>query len=92
MILAGDFNCAPDTPVHAKLTEDLHDAWTAGGLAQSGPAKTFHNFTGIPDQRIDWILSRGFNGAAPQTITTHVGARYPSDHFPVLAVLVPAGK
>lgn len=91
VILAGDFNCAPDTPVHARLTEDLRDAWTEAA-SRSGPAKTFHNFTGVPDQRIDWILSRGFTVGSAQTITTHVGARYPSDHFPVLAVLVPAGK
>ncbi len=87
VILAGDFNCAPDTPVHAKLTANLHDAWMQAG-SHSGPAKTFHNFTGNPDQRIDWILMRGFKALAVRTITTHDGARYPSDHFPVVADLV----
>jgi endonuclease/exonuclease/phosphatase family metal-dependent hydrolase len=86
VILAGDFNCAPDTPVHAKLTANLHDAWVQAG-SHSGPAKTFHNFTGNPDQRIDWILTRGFKALAVRTITTHDGARYPSDHFPVVADL-----
>ena len=84
VILAGDFNCAPDTPVHAKLTRDLHDAWITAS-SRSGPARTFHNFTGNPDQRIDWILSRGFKPIAVHTITTHEGARYPSDHFPIVA-------
>lgn len=84
VILAGDFNCAPDTPVHAKLTQGLHDAWMAAA-SRSGPAKTFHNFTGNPDQRIDWILSRGFKAINVRTITSHEGARYPSDHFPVVA-------
>ncbi|MBN8714991.1 MAG: endonuclease/exonuclease/phosphatase family protein [Xanthomonadales bacterium] len=88
VILAGDFNCAPDTPAHATLTQSLHDAWEAAAT-RSGPAKTFHNFTGIPDQRIDWILSRGFRVLGVQTVTTHDGAHYPSDHFPVLAELVP---
>ncbi len=87
VILAGDFNCAPDTPVHAKLTANLHDAWMQAG-SHSGPAKTFHNFTGNPDQRIDWILMRGFKALAVRTVTTHDGARYPSDHFPVVADLV----
>ncbi len=87
VILAGDFNCAPDTPVHAKLTANLHDAWMQAG-SHSGPAKTFHNFTGNPDQRIDWILTRGFKALAVRTVTTHDGARYPSDHFPVVADLV----
>ncbi len=91
VILTGDFNCGPDTPVHLKLTRDLHDAWVEAAT-RSGPAKTFHNFTGNPDQRIDWILTRGFQTLAVRTVTTHEGARYPSDHFPVVAELVPAGK
>ncbi len=91
VILAGDFNCSPDTPVHAKLTQGLHDAWITA-TSRSGPAKTFHNFTGIPDQRIDWILSRGFTARHVRTVTTHEGARYPSDHFAVVAELVPSGK
>lgn len=87
VILTGDFNCGPDSPVYAKLTGTLHDTWTAAAT-RSGPALTFHNFTGTPDQRIDWILTRGFKTAAVQTVTTHAGARYPSDHFPVVAELV----
>ena len=87
VILAGDFNCGPDSPVYAKLTGTLHDAWAAAG-SRSGPGKTFHNFTGNPDQRIDWILTRGFKAITVQTVTTHDGARYPSDHFPVVAELV----
>ena len=89
VILTGDFNCAPDTPVHAKLTGGLHDVWTEA-VTRSGPTKTFHNFTGTPDRRIDWILSRGFKARTVSTVTTHEGARYPSDHFPVVAELVPA--
>ncbi len=89
VILAGDFNCGPDSTVYAKLTGTLHDAWV-GAAVRSGPDKTFHNFTGNPDRRIDWILTRGFNARTARTITTHEGASYPSDHFPVVAVLVPA--
>ncbi len=91
VILAGDFNCAPDGPVHAKLTATLHDAWVDAS-SRSGPARTFHNFTGKPDRRIDWILSRGFKVRAASTVTTHQGASYPSDHFPVVAELVPVRK
>ncbi|TAL87958.1 MAG: endonuclease/exonuclease/phosphatase family protein, partial [Rhodanobacter sp.] len=86
VILAGDFNCSPDTSVHAKLTTSLHDAWVEAA-SRSGPARTFHNFTGKPDQRIDWILTRGFQAFAVRTVTTHEGARYPSDHFPVVVDL-----
>lgn len=86
VILAGDFNCGPQAPVHALLTRQLRDSW-AVAATRTGPEKTFHNFTGTPDQRIDWILSRGFRVLSVHTITTHDGAHYPSDHFPVLAKL-----
>lgn len=91
VILAGDFNSGPDNPVYAKLTGSLHDAWVAA-TARTGPARTFHNFTGIPDRRIDWILTRGFRTRVVHTITTHDGAHYPSDHFPVLAELIVPGR
>ncbi len=91
VILAGDFNSGPDSPVYAKLTAALHDAWIVA-TAHAGPAKTFHNFTGNPDQRIDWILTRGFKTRAVQTITKNDGVHYPSDHFPVVAELVPVGR
>ncbi len=90
VVLTGDFNATPDSPVYAKLTGMLHDAWP-GADSRSGPAKTFHNFTGNADRRIDWILVRGFRARSVRTVTTHEGARYPSDHFPVVAELVPAG-
>ena len=90
VVLTGDFNCAPDTPVHAALTRSLDDTWLHA-TTRNGPAKTFHNFTGHPDQRIDWILARGFRASTARTITTHIGQRYPSDHFPVAVELTPIG-
>ncbi|HUH54814.1 MAG TPA: endonuclease/exonuclease/phosphatase family protein [Rhodanobacter sp.] len=84
VILAGDFNCGPETPVHQELTRTLQDAWLTSPR-RAGPDKTFHNFTGTPDRRIDWILSRGFKVLDVQTVDAHEGPRYPSDHFPVVA-------
>jgi len=86
VVLTGDFNSSPDQPDHALLTSTLHDAWLDAD-SRSGPAATFHDFTGKPDQRIDWILYRGFHATRVQTITRHEGQRYPSDHFPVLTEL-----
>ncbi len=85
-VLTGDFNTTPASSVHAMLTRHLQDAWLVA-RHRSGPAKTFHAFTGKPDQRIDWILVRGFHVEAVRTVTTHQGGLYPSDHFPVLADL-----
>ena len=86
IVMTGDFNSAPDKPDHAVLTSLLDDAWISAG-SHGRPEKTFHNFTGIPDRRIDWILYRDFRALTTQTVTTQQDGRYPSDHFPVAAVL-----
>jgi endonuclease/exonuclease/phosphatase family metal-dependent hydrolase len=85
-VLTGDFNTDPESGVHRMMTEHLQDAWLVA-LHRSGPEKTFHNFTGTPDQRIDWILVRGFEVEDVRTVTTHDGKLYPSDHFPVVTEL-----
>jgi endonuclease/exonuclease/phosphatase family metal-dependent hydrolase len=85
-VLTGDFNTSPDSKVHAMMTRRLRDAWLVAPRL-SGPDKTFHNFTGKPDERIDWILVRGFRVEDVRTVTTHAGRIYPSDHFPVAADL-----
>lgn len=84
LILTGDFNTTPDGDVHALLTTLLADAWTTAP-ERSGPEDTFHNFTGRPERRIDWILFRGPKVLRTWTVTTHEDRRYPSDHFAVVA-------
>lgn len=83
VILTGDFNTSPDSRVHAILSTRLTDAWTAAP-ERSGPEGTFHDFTGIPERRIDWIMYRGLTAKSARTITTQRDGRYPSDHFPVI--------
>ena len=85
-ILLGDFNTLPEGPVHATFASILEDAWLAAPR-KTGPAETFHAFTGNADRRIDWILTRGFRAKSARTVTTNRGGRYPSDHFPVVAEL-----
>ncbi|MBC7990549.1 MAG: endonuclease/exonuclease/phosphatase family protein [Luteimonas sp.] len=84
VIVTGDFNTAPDSHTHALLAAALTDAWDSAPL-RTGPQATFHDFTGKPDHRIDWILYRGMRPLSVHTITSHQGGRYPSDHFPVVA-------
>ena len=86
VILTGDFNAVPDGDAYRALTHTLADARLAAPKP-TGPAATFHNFTGNPDRRIDWIFTRGFHVEAFATDTAHDGPRYPSDHFPVVADL-----
>lgn len=92
-VLTGDFNTTPDSKVHAMLTRHLQDAWLVAPR-RSGPDKTFHDFTGKPTERIDWILVRGFRVKDARTVTTHEGKLYPSDHFPVVTDLQwpPSGR
>ena len=86
VVLTGDFNTTAASPAYVTLTRPLHDARTLSPHPV-GPEATFHDFTGIARERIDWILERGFTPQAYATLTTHEGKRYPSDHFPVATKL-----
>jgi endonuclease/exonuclease/phosphatase family metal-dependent hydrolase len=84
VILTGDFNTVDSSGAHRALTATLADAWL-GGAPRTGPGFTFHGFTGKGENRIDWILTRGFAVERIAAIDTHRGEVYPSDHYPVVA-------
>jgi endonuclease/exonuclease/phosphatase family metal-dependent hydrolase len=88
LVLTGDFNTDVDSAPYQVIADGLTDAWAAVAT-KSGPRGTFHGFKGKPGRaRIDWILFRGFARAVQvETITENEGGLYPSDHFPVFAVL-----
>jgi len=93
VILMGDFNDSPGSAVHALLTSSetgLHDTWEVIGHKENIDSFTQHRFTGIPQKtRMDWILvSANFRVIEVDIIRDHLGDRYPSDHFPVLARLM----
>ncbi len=83
VVLTGDFNTVPDSGTHNALSAGLADAWDAAKV-RSGPAETFHAFTGKADRRIDWVFARGLTAARVETVTFGRNGRYPSDHFPVV--------
>ncbi|WP_430387299.1 endonuclease/exonuclease/phosphatase family protein [Dyella sp. 20L07] len=85
-ILTGDLNTDASSPTYALLTKTLLDTRAASAKVE-GPEKTFHDFTGNPSERIDFILTRGFKPTHFATITTQQDGRYPSDHFPVMTDL-----
>jgi len=85
-VLTGDLNTGPDSRTYALFAQRLKDARAIAPRVE-GPEKTFHNFTGTPDQRIDFIFVRGFRAERYATVTTQQDGHYPSDHFPVLAEL-----
>ncbi|MCY4597568.1 MAG: endonuclease/exonuclease/phosphatase family protein [Bryobacterales bacterium] len=88
LIVMGDFNSVPDSDVHELLTTELVDAWESGG-ERSGPETTLSGWSGNREgRRIDWILYRGdWRPTSVQTVDHNLDGRYPSDHYPVVAVL-----
>jgi len=86
IILVGDFNEPPDSPVYGQLVggdSPLDDTWRA--LHPPGlEATTQHGFDGCPrGGRIDWILfSYPFRVKEAFIVTDNQNGRYPSDHFP----------
>lgn len=96
LIVVGDFNGPPSSPEHAILTGKktldgkkgkLRDAWQVLGYPEEG-AETYHAFQGRGVSRIDWILVSSEIEVEEVLILHHTfGGRYPSDHFPVGAVL-----
>ena len=93
IILVGDFNAGPESPLHTLLTEDtvgsngLRDLWNVLSMPEEG-AGTYHGFTGEPKDRIDWVLaSPEFVPLSIERATECRDGRYPSDHFPVVVEL-----
>jgi len=86
MILVGDFNEPPDSPVFRQLVNEespLKDTWRA--LHPPGEeATTQHGFDGAPGgARIDWLLATPpFKVRLAGIVTEQREGRYPSDHFP----------
>ncbi len=86
VIVTGDLNARPESDAYRTIAARLGDAW-ARATTRQGPALTFHDFTGMPDRRIDYVFVRGFRAVTARVVTDARAGRYPSDHFPVMAVL-----
>lgn len=91
VILTGDFNCGETSPPYTTLLEGggLRDTWLQSATNRTAESGTFHGFSGKAGaERIDWILVSPAWGVRSATIDrTNADGRYPSDHFPVTAVL-----
>ncbi|MBW2636210.1 MAG: endonuclease/exonuclease/phosphatase family protein [Deltaproteobacteria bacterium] len=87
VILMGDFNDNPGSPVHEVLTAPdttLQDTWQILKRKENQESFTNHGFDGIPQKtRMDWALvSPHFHVTDAAIIRDNVAGRYPSDHFP----------
>ncbi|WP_235528267.1 endonuclease/exonuclease/phosphatase family protein [Sphingomonas sp. Leaf231] len=88
IVLTGDLNTRPDSAAVRRLTAFMTDA-SAPARTKDAPSGTFHDFTGTaePGKWIDYVMVKGFRPVSASVLTTHDGARYPSDHFPIVAVV-----
>jgi endonuclease/exonuclease/phosphatase family metal-dependent hydrolase len=95
VIFTGDLNTPDDSPPYRTLLpagEDplgLADAHRQVHPQRQRDEATYHAFTGAPaGSRIDFILaSKHFTAVEAAIDRTSRDGRYPSDHFPVTAVL-----
>jgi endonuclease/exonuclease/phosphatase family metal-dependent hydrolase len=107
VVVTGDFNCRPGTPVYRNFVRGgFVDTYLAAGNEDTASANTFHAFEGTrfrdahPERgprRLDWILLKDLRNRL--RIETHRIVRdgdersglYPSDHYPVLTELALTG-
>jgi endonuclease/exonuclease/phosphatase family metal-dependent hydrolase len=100
VIVAGDLNAAPDSPVLRPLRDTLTDAWIAGGgdpatvtLPSKHPSAPLEAGPELVDQRIDHIFFRPGQPGMRILVesATLAGAPmdgvYPSDHQAVVCDL-----
>ncbi len=95
VILMGDFNGDPQSEPVKIIGSKLRDAKLADKSMSMGPSGTFNGFdtTKPALKRIDFI----FTGPGASVVNYHViretrEARYPSDHFPVVAGINITGR
>jgi endonuclease/exonuclease/phosphatase family metal-dependent hydrolase len=96
VIVTGDFNSAQDSPAYHELLGPaggplpLIDTFAEAHPRPTADDFTFHGFTGHNKSptRIDWILrSDRFGTIGAEIDRANENGRYPSDHFPVTAVV-----
>jgi endonuclease/exonuclease/phosphatase family metal-dependent hydrolase len=92
VIVTGDFNCGEGSEPWQTLTaapDGLVDSFRVAHVERGESEGTFHGFSGkFGRERIDWILYSGGWGTESAGIDrSEFSGRYPSDHFPVTAVL-----
>jgi endonuclease/exonuclease/phosphatase family metal-dependent hydrolase len=101
VVLVGDFNATEDDAPYAEFIKPadgaapkLVDAYRALYPERSKDEASFHGFKGgVAGSRIDWILhTPEFRPTEAAIDRAREGERYPSDHYPVTAVLGRSGS
>ena len=94
VVIAGDFNSGPGSPVWRRLAEaGFADGWVGRGAgATSGQAEDLRNHPGILADRIDGVFVRGMQPVAAAVLGDLAtdrtpGGLWPSDHAGVVVPL-----
>lgn len=96
VIVTGDLNAQPDNPAFQLLMEssvtsdiELIDSYREARPQVADEEATYHGFRGgVRGARIDYVLhSSEFRTMAANIERWHLDQRYPSDHYPVTAML-----
>jgi len=99
VVVTGDLNSDPTSAAYRVLTRDmladahgpLRDGFVHSETAHYGPTSTWTAFRAIePGRRIDYVLvSPAVSVTSHGILPDSWDARFPSDHLPVLAAVVP---
>lgn len=90
VVLTGDFNLTDDSEPIKIISKELKDTYYHSQTPHYGPKGTFTAFdiTKIPENRIDYIFTKGFEILSNRTVNDRrENLLYPSDHFPIIAEL-----
>lgn len=88
LLCLGDFNAAPDSEPIAIMSAGLRDAFRVSETPPYGPVGTFNDFKldSALTNRIDYIfVNARVKVLKYAALTDSSGARFPSDHLPVVA-------
>lgn len=95
LVLSGDFNVFPDSPVVGLMESNLHNVWEISLTPVEGPCYTYNAFTYRDDEPtpthprpIDYIyVNSSVRVQGVRVVNDSDHHLYPSDHFPILACL-----
>jgi endonuclease/exonuclease/phosphatase family metal-dependent hydrolase len=88
LLCLGDFNATPESEPIAIMSAGLRDAFRVSATPPYGPIGTFNDFKLDAEltNRIDYIfVNARVKVLKYAALTDSSGARFPSDHFPVVA-------
>jgi endonuclease/exonuclease/phosphatase family metal-dependent hydrolase len=92
LVIMGDFNESPLTSIKADLMNafGLKDPWVEKNYPEETSHHSFNGLDAMTGDRIDWILiPKSYECSSLVMDKRSVENVYPSDHYPILATVVP---